>query len=72
MSLKYKIIIVLLVATLVLAVLFLPAKDNFTGKDETSTEAQKTELVDSGDPFHYFMQARAASKPVVLEFHARW
>ena len=72
MSLKYKIIIVLLLVALSAAVLFLPAKDYFAAKDEAEDEAQKAELVDSGDPFQYFMQARALSKPVVLEFHARW
>lgn len=72
MSLKYRVIIILVVLAAAAALLFLPQKASPDEAIEEGTPAEEVLLADKSDPFKYFMQAREAKKPIVLEFYAHW
>ncbi len=72
MLLKYKLLIILLVLAASAAVLVLPGTGFHmdTGDDESLVEEVTLSVHD--DPYRYFLEARQAELPIVLEFYARW
>jgi thiol:disulfide interchange protein len=78
MANKYKAIIIVLIGAAVLGALFLPGLDQILQSDEVGQGNEDADEValetfsPTSDSFMEYTQARAAGKPILLEFYARW
>lgn len=72
MSAKYKYFILLVVVAAVMAVLFLPGSELFSGVETVTGEPDPGDFVPDDKPYTAFTEAVQEQKPVVLEFYARW
>jgi len=70
LSLKYKLLILLIVVAAAAVIVFPGIKPGDEPDGGSSVEVG--DYSDHDNPYRYYLEARQAGKPLVLEFYARW